>query len=239
MTKHVVLVDDDPSVRQLVGDYLEDNAFQVTTLPDGSALERVLTPGAVDLFILDLHLQDENGLDLMRRINDQVGAPIILITGDRSDEADKVIGLELGADDYILKPFGLRELLARVRTILRRTEAATPAAKRRSDRSTYRFAGWQLSMRTRRLVPPDGTHIPLTAGEFNLLTAFLRAPQQVLSREQLIDASRVHRDEVYDRSIDVLILRLRRKIEQDPTQPCLIRTERGAGYIFMAPVEIG
>jgi DNA-binding response OmpR family regulator len=172
----------------------------------------------------------------MRRLNQKIGAPVILITGDRVDEVDKVIALELGADDYVTKPFGLRELLARMRTILRRNEAA--AARHRSDKSLYRFAGWQLSTRRRRLIPADGPEVPVTAGEFNLLMAFLRSPQQILSRDQLINASRVHADEVFDRSIDVLILRLRRKLEADPTQPRLIRTERGLGYQFTAAVEV-
>nr|WP_281411483.1 response regulator [Enterovirga sp. DB1703] len=232
------MVDDDASMRHLVSDYLASNAFEVSAVADGDAMDRVLAQKAADLIVLDLQLRNENGLDLMRRLDGRADAPIILITGSRSDEADKVIGLELGADDYITKPFGLREFLARVRAVLRRSDAVAAAGKRRSDRSTYRFGEWQLSLRTRRLTTGDGPPVPLTAGEFNLLTAFLRAPQQVLSREQLLAASRVHDDEVFDRSIDVLILRLRRKIETNPSQPRLIRTERGAGYVLAVPVEV-
>ena len=176
MTKHVILVDDDASMRSLVGDYLASNAFTVSAVADGAAMERVLSTRDADLIILDLQLRGEDGIDVMRRLNSRSDAPVILITGSRSEEADKVIGLELGADDYITKPFGLREFLARVRSVLRRTEAASTAAKLKSERSTYRFANWQLSMRTRRLVGPDENPVPFTAGEFNLLIAFLRAP---------------------------------------------------------------
>jgi two-component system, OmpR family, response regulator len=238
MPKHVVLVDDDPTMRHLVGDYLASNSYEVSAVADGTAMERVLSQRKADLFILDLQLRNEDGLDLMRRIEDRGDAPVILITGSRNDEIDKVLGLELGADDYITKPFGLREFLARVRSVLRRADAAGAAARNRSDRATYRFGPWRLSTRTRQLSPDEGEPTRLTAGEFNLLTAFLRAPQQVLTRERLLDASRVHNEEVFDRSIDVLILRLRRKIEADPARPSLIRTERGAGYVLTVPVEV-
>jgi DNA-binding response OmpR family regulator len=161
-----------------------------------------------------------------------------VLTGHRRDETDRVVGLELGADDYMMKPFGLRELLARVRAVLRRAQAGAQRARRSEHRLRYRFAGWELNARTRRLVSPTGAGMALSAGEFNLLTAFLRSPQQVLSREQLLAASRVHDEEVLDRSVDIGILRLRRKLEADPSNPQLIRTERGAGYVFTAPVEI-
>ncbi len=148
------------------------------------------------------------------------------------------IAVNIGADDYMVKPFGLRELLARVRAVLRRSDAARRRSRKADKRMRYRFAGWELSMHTRRLVSPEGRTVALTAGEFNLLIAFLRSPQRVLSREQLLAASRVHGEEVFDRSVDIQILRLRRKLEVDPRQPQLIKTERGAGYIFAAEVEI-
>jgi two-component system, OmpR family, response regulator len=200
-------------------------------------MRRVLSDQPVDLMILDLKLADEDGLELMRGIGAQTDVPIIVLTGHRRDETDRVVGLELGADDYMMKPFGLRELLARVRAVLRRAQAGARRARRSENRLRYRFAGWELDVRARRLISPSGASMALTAGEFNLLTAFLRSPQQVLSREQLLAASRVHDEEVLDRSVDITILRLRRKLEADPSEPRLIRTERGAGYVFAAPVE--
>jgi two-component system OmpR family response regulator len=235
--KHIVVVDDDPAMRKMIGEYLEDAGLRVSDAADGEALTRLIDRAPPDLVILDLKLGREDGLDLMRRLGERCDVPVIVITGHRRDEADRIVGLELGADDYITKPFGLRELLARIRAVLRRAEAGGRRARGKARRGRYRFADWELDMRTRRLTAPNGETIPLTAGEFNLLTAFLRSPQHVLSRDQLLEASRVHDQEVFDRSVDVQILRLRRKLEADPSNPRLIRTERGAGYIFAAPVE--
>jgi two-component system, OmpR family, response regulator len=201
-------------------------------------MARILADKAVDLIILDLKLSSEDGLDLMRSLDGRLDVPVILVTGHRREEMDRVVGLELGADDYIIKPFGLRELLARVRAVLRRSAAAERRSRKNEKRIRYRFAGWELNVRTRTLTSPTGDAVALTAGEFNLLAAFLRSPQQVLSREQLLAASRVHDEEVFDRSVDIQILRLRRKLETNPSEPQLIRTERGAGYIFAAAVEI-
>jgi two-component system OmpR family response regulator len=236
--KHVLVVDDDPAIRDVVGSYLENHNFRVSRAADGRTMRLVLTDQSVDLMILDLKLADEDGLELMRHIGAPAGVPTIVLTGHRRDETDRVVGLELGADDYVMKPFGLRELLARVRAVLRRAQAGERQARQKDKRVRYRFAGWELNVRTRQLTSPAGVMAALTAGEFNLLIAFLRSPQQVLSREQLITASRVHDEEVLDRSIDIQILRLRRKLEADPSEPRLIRTERGAGYVFAAPVEI-
>src|SRR5258706_29890 len=164
--------------------------------------------------------------------------PIIIVTG-KQDEADRVMGLELGADDYVTKPFSPRELLARIRAVLRRYQTARAVLPPRGDkRRAYRFAGWELNLGSRRLTSPEGSRVELSHGEFNLLQAFCAAPQRVLSREQLLDLSPLHGAEVYDRSIDVQVLRLRRKIEPDPAQPQYIRTERGAGYVFSATVEV-
>ena len=193
---------------------------------------------AVDLIILDMKLGREDGLDLIRQFSSPPEAPIIVITGHRREEADRIVGLELGADDYLTKPFSLRELLARIRAVLRRSAAAHQRSHKNQRQPVYSFAGWELNMRTRRLVSPGGDTVPLTAGEFNLLTAFLQSPQQILTREQLLAASRLHDEEVFDRSIDVQILRLRRKLEQEPSEPKLIITERGAGYMFTAPVGV-
>src|SRR5262245_18739643 len=235
--RHVLVVDDDPSMREVIGSYLESKNFQVSTVSDGRGMARVLADTAIDLIILDVRLTNEDGLDLLRRFGSGSDVPIILVTGHRREEADRVVGLELGADDYMIKPYGLRELLARVRAVLRRSEGAELRSRRNEKRIRYRFTGWALDMRTRRLTSPTGDVAPLTAGEFNLLAAFLRSPQQVLSREQLLAASRVHDEEVYDRSVDIQILRLRRKLEANPSEPRLIRTELGAGYLFAAAVE--
>lgn len=179
----------------------------------------------------------EDGMQIARKLREQSGIPIIILTG-RLDEADRVMGLELGADDYVTKPFNPRELLARIRTVLRRTKAAQVPPGKDDQRRAFRFGGWELNLRTRRLTSPEGKLVELTKGEFSLLTALLGAPQRVLSRDQLLEMSRLYDDEVYDRSIDVQILRLRRKIEANPSEPQFINTERGAGYIFSVPVEV-
>ena len=162
--------------------------------------------------------------------------PVIIITGHRKDDIDRVVGLELGADDYLTKPFNLRELLARVRAVLRRFDVGRAAPARDSERGRFRFSGWQLDRRVRQLTDPSGTPVALTKGEYAMLLAFLEAPQRPLSREHLLQATRIHED-VFDRSIDVQILRLRRKLERDPSAPRVIRTERGVGYVFAVPVE--
>jgi two-component system OmpR family response regulator len=235
--KHILVVDDDPDVREMLTNYLESENFRVSAVADGQAMSRVLDERPVDLMILDMRLADEDGFDIMRRLGSPPEAPIIIITGHRRDEVDRVVGLELGADDYITKPFSLRELLARVRAVLRRS-GSTRRHSRGKKHIRYRFAGWELDMRMRRLRSPAGEATPLTAGEFNLLAAFLQSPQQILSREQLLAASRIHDEEVFDRSIDVQILRLRRKLEVNPSEPKLVITERGAGYVFAASVEV-
>jgi DNA-binding response OmpR family regulator len=235
---HVLVVDDDPSIRDLVRDYLAGYAFAVSTAADGAATARLLAAKPVDLMVLDLHLAHEDGIDVMRDVVTRSEAPIIIVTGQRRDEPDRILGLELGADDYLTKPFSPRELLARIRAVLRRAEMSARSSRRKEQRLRYRFAGWELHLRTRQLVAPSQEEVKLTAAEFNLLTAFLRSPQQILSREQLLAASRVHDEEVFDRSVDVLILRLRRKLEANPSQPQIIRTERGAGYLLAVPVEV-
>jgi DNA-binding response OmpR family regulator len=201
-------------------------------------MARVLTAGGVDLAILDLKLGNENGLEIVRALRAESDLPIIVLTGQHLDEIDRVVGLELGADDYLTKPFSPRELLARIRAVLRRSELQVRQPEQDAKRTRYRFAGWVLSLRNRRLTSPSGEIVPLTKGEFALLTTLLQSPQRVLSREHLLNASRVHDNEVFDRSIDIQILRLRRKIEVNAAAPELIKTERGAGYIFSAPVEV-
>jgi two-component system, OmpR family, response regulator len=231
---HVLAVDDDPMTRELITDYLGQNEFRVTAVADGRAMQTVLAEDVVDLIVLDLRLQAEDGMALARTLRDESAIPIIMVTG-RREEADRVMGLELGADDYLTKPFSPRELLARIRTVLRRRRAEVRQGRPDGIRA-YRFEGWELNLNTRRLTI-EGRPVLLSNGEFNLLVVLLGSPQRILSRDQLIDLSRLHNDEIYNRSIDVQIMRLRRKLEKDPAQPRYIRTERGAGYLFGVPVE--
>lgn len=233
---HVVAVDDDPAVRSLVFDYLTQNELRVTTVATGRELQQIIARETVDLIVLDLKLPGEDGMQIARRLREQSAIPILMLTG-RVEEADRVMGLELGADDYLTKPFSPRELLARIRALLRRARAQATVADELARVRAYRFGTWELNVGLRRLKSVDGRTVELTNGEFSLLTAFLSSPQRVLTRDQLLDLSRLHNAEVYDRSIDVQILRLRRKIEPDPSQPRYIRTERGAGYVFDAAVE--
>jgi DNA-binding response OmpR family regulator len=241
----VLVVDDDPAMRAMVADYLGSRGFGIATAADGAEMARALAGGTVHLVLLDLKLSAEDGLDLLRDLRAASTVPVIVLTGQRREEVDRVLGLELGADDYLTKPFSLRELLARIRAVLRRVEGAPPGpgAPEVSDEpgakgapTRYRFAGWELDLRVRELTSPDGRSVPLTRGELALLTAFLRSPQRELSREQLLAASRMYED-VFDRSIDVHILRLRRKLETNPSQPEFIRTVRTVGYMLTVAVD--
>jgi two-component system OmpR family response regulator len=234
---HILVVDDDPQIRELLEEYLTENALRVSVVSSGQQMAKILADEAIDLVVLDLRLAGEDGMAIARTLREQSAIPIVMLTGVR-DEADRVMGLELGADDYLTKPFSPRELLARIRTVLRRTKGAALAQARQQEVRAYRFADFELNLRTRRLKRRDGRPIELTNGEFNLLAALLAAPQRILTRDQILEASRVYDNEVYDRSIDVQVLRLRRKIESDPSQPRLIVTERGVGYTFNSPVEV-
>jgi len=233
---HILAVDDDPSVLKMIVDYLGDNEIRVTGLPSGRGIPEVMAKDLIDLVVLDLRLPGEDGMQIARALREQSGIPIIMLTG-RKDEADRVMGLELGADDYLTKPFSPRELLARIRALLRRSRSQETVADGLQKLRAYRFAGWELNVRVRRLTSPKGDAVVLTNNEFNLLAAFLAAPLRVLSRDQLLGLSRLHNDEVYDRAIDVQVGRLRKKIQPDESEPPLIRTERGAGYVFTVQVE--
>ncbi len=232
----ILVVDDDPQIRALLTEYLGESGLRVSSAADSQQMTQILTDEAIDLVVLDLRLGGEDGMAIARCLRSQNAIPIILLTGLR-DEADRVIGLELGADDYVTKPFSPRELLARIRAVLRRAGGAGAGPEQREPRA-YRFGEFELNVRTRRLKRADGRNLSLTNGEFNLLAALVAAPQRVLTRDQLLEASRVHDNEVYDRAIDIQVLRLRRKIETDPAQPQYIVTERGVGYIFNAAVEV-
>jgi DNA-binding response OmpR family regulator len=237
MNPHILVVDDDPQIRSLLDEYLTENGLRVSTASTGRDMQRILNEATVDLVILDLRLADEDGMAIARSLRERVAIPVIMLTGVR-DEADRVMGLELGADDYVTKPFSPRELLARIRTVVRRAKSAVPDAPRGREIRAYRFGDFELNLRTRRLKRQDGRAVNLTNGELNLLAALLAAPERILTRDQLLEASRLHDNEVYDRAIDIQVLRLRRKIEADPSQPRYIVTERGVGYVFSAPVEV-
>ena len=231
-----LVVEDDSTMRHLVTNYLEDHDIRAVSASRRDEVPMLLTRSRPDLVILDLRLGREDGLDLLREIRADSDIPVIIITGHRRDEIDRVLGLELGADDYITKPFGLRELLARMRAVLRRREAGQAAAQRDAEKGRCKFGSWQLDRGERRLTNSSGEPITLTKGEYALLIAFLDAPQRPLTREQLLQATRIHED-VFDRSIDVQVLRLRRKLETDPAAPSIIQTERGVGYVFALLVE--
>jgi DNA-binding response OmpR family regulator len=235
---HVLVVDDDPHIRALLADYLGSNEMRVTAVATSRELAQVMERELVELVVLDVRLHGEDGMQIARRLREESSAiPILMLTG-RAEEADRVMGLELGADDYLTKPFSPRELLARIRALLRRAQAQAGVAGALAQVRAYRFEGWELNVGLRRLKDPEGRAVELTNGEFSLLVAFLCAPLRTLTREQLLDLSRLHNAEVYDRSIDVQILRLRRKIEANPAQPRFIVTQRGAGYVFEMGVEV-
>ena len=235
---HVLVVDDDPAMRELIGEYLSENDLRVTAVESGVEMARVLKEYVVDVILLDLRLGGEDGLRLARQVRETSEIPLIIVTG-KKEEADRVMGLEMAADDYVTKPFSNRELLARVRAVLRRCQSQRDNAPPTRDgtRRAYRFDGWELNVLTRTLNNPAGERVDLSNGEFNLLLAFCEAPQRVLSRDQLLEASRLHGAEVYDRSVDVQIVRLRRKLTLEPTSRQYISTKRGAGYMFDAQVE--
>ncbi len=233
---HVLALDDDASIRALLSEYLGENDLRVSAVASGAELDAVMARDTVDLIVLDLRLEGEDGLQIARRLREASLIPILVLSG-RADEADRVMGLELGADDYLVKPFSPRELLARIRALLRRAQAQATVADAIARVRAYRFGGWELNVGLRRLKGTDGQVVELTNGEFSLLAAFVSAPGRILSRDQLLELSRLHNAEVYDRSIDVQILRLHRKIEADPAHPRFIKTQRGAGYLFDAAVE--
>jgi two-component system OmpR family response regulator len=234
--RRILLVEDDIAMRHMVAAYLTEHNFRIASVASRRDATRSLGDVMPDLVVLDLVLGEEDGLDLLREIRSCSDVPVIIITGHRCSEADKVVGLELGADHYLTKPFNVRELLARIRAVLRRRDAQLLLSERKSEPGVYRFGGWQFDRHSRQLSTNDGVSVALTKGEYALLVAFLERPHTVLSREHLLQATRMHED-VFDRSIDVQILRLRRKLEVDPTHPLIICTERGVGYLFALSVE--
>jgi len=233
---HILVIDNDSRQLKLLCDYLRGYDMRATALPSASGIADAMVNTMVDLLVLNVRLPGDDALQVARHMRDQSDVPIIMLSA-RTDEADRVMALEMGADDYITKPFSPRELLARIRALLRRSRRHETIAGVLQRLRGYRFAGWELNVRLRRLISPTGERVHLTNNEFNLLAAFLAAPQHLLSRSQLLGLSRLHNDEVYDRSIDVQVSRLRKKIPAPPGQPPYIRTERGVGYVFAAVVE--
>jgi two-component system, OmpR family, response regulator len=234
---HILVVDDQQEICDVVKDYLTGEGYLVSTAHDGGAMRRVLGQSQIDLVILDLMLPGEDGLSLARELRSESGIGIIILTG-RGETVDRIIGLEMGADDYLPKPFHLRELLARVKSVLRRVQSRTEEASQ-AGRSRVRFAAWSLDLSSRELLSPDGAEVRLTTGEFDLLAAFVNNANQVLSRDRLLDLARNREAGPFDRTIDVQVGRLRRKLEDDPQNPTMIKTVRGSGYIFTPTVEWG
>ena len=238
---HVLIVDDDPRVRTMLMRYLAGEGFRVGEAGDGVAMHAYLAQGDVDLVLLDLNLPGEDGLTLARQLRARSGEiGIIIITG-RDDVIDRVAGLEVGADDYVAKPFHLREVLARIRTVLRRVRPAADEAPKppEAGEAVLRFEGWTLEPARRRVAGPDGQEVPLTTSEFDLLQAFVNHAGRVLERDRLMDLVKGREWAAYDRSIDQQVARLRRKIEPDPANPSLIKSVRGVGYLFAAAVRRG
>ncbi len=232
---HILIVDDHREIRDLVSRALSREGFRISTAGDGKAMRKVLADARIDLILLDLMLPGENGLSLCRSLRADSDIPIIMLTA-KGDEVDRVIGLEMGADDYLPKPFGSRELIARIRAVLRRNRArAAPANQDKSKR--YRFDRWTFDVDQRELLGDDEVAVPLSTGEYELLLALVEHPQRTLSRDQLLDLARHRAANTFDRSMDTQVSRLRKKIERDPSEPKLIKTVWGGGYIFTPDVS--
>jgi len=231
--EHILVVDDDPRIRQMLVRYFEDEAYRVTAVSDGRSMRDVMARQVVDIVLLDLVLGgSEDGLQLAREIRARSDVPIIMLTG-RDDVVDRIVGLEIGADDYIPKPFHLREVLARLRSVLRRRRPeAVTAATAQPKADTLTFDGWTLDLGRRQLQAAGGQEIALTTGEFDILAVLARQPGHVFTREALMDLTRSRSLEAFDRTIDAQIARLRKKIEKDPKNPTLVKSVRGVGYVF-------
>jgi two-component system, OmpR family, response regulator len=254
--QHIAILDDEVDITQLLATYLGANGFRVTQHHSGSALMELMAADAPDLVLLDLGLPGEDGFTIARRLREHWNCGLVIVTG-RGDAIDRIVGLEIGADDYVTKPFDLRELLARIKAILRRTHANAPATGDMPLAATaakpnhgtklatapavsgecFRFAGWLLDRRARRLLNPDGTEVALTGGEFDLLSVFVQHPGRVLSRDFLLETTRGREAAPFDRTVDVQIGRLRKKLESDPQDPQLLKSVRSVGYVLVSPVQ--
>ena len=233
----LLVVDDDPEIRSLLAAYLEKNGYRVVTVKDGRGMREVLATQRVDLIVLDLMLPGEDGLDLCRELRAGSRVPVIMLTA-RGDEMDRILGLEMGADDYLPKPFNPRELLARIKVVLKRTLAPSLSPEA-SERTVTRFNQWQLDPVSRHLVSPEKSVVPLSGAEYRLLSVMLGHANRVLTRDQLLDLTQGRDADPFDRSIDVLVSRLRRRLREDPRAPEIIKTVRGEGYVLSARVTRG
>ena len=233
---HILVVDDDAEIRSLLGDYLRKNGYKATAVADGKAMWTALARGKVDLIVLDLMLPGDDGLTLCRRLRAEAETPVIMLTA-RGEETDRIVGLEMGADDYLAKPFSPRELLARIKSVLRRTRSL-PRNLRADDAREIAFAGWRLDTVARHLVSAHGVVTSLSGSEYQLLRVFLSHPNHVLTRDQLMVLSKGREADPLERSIDIQVSRLRHRLNDDPSDPKIIKTVRGEGYVLAAPVEV-
>jgi two-component system, OmpR family, response regulator len=235
-SQHIIIVDDEAPAREMVGDYLKMHGFNVTLCDGGKSLRGAIESGVPDLVVLDLNMPEEDGLSIIRDLKSRINVPVIMLTATASP-IDRVVGLELGADDYIAKPCELRELMARIRSVLRRSAPAKTAAPeaagaKAEKEQLVRFGTKWLDLEAQALRDDEGNEHPLTASEFGLLKVFAANPKRVLSRERLLELANARDAEAFDRAVDLRIMRIRRKIEPDPTKPAVIRTIRGGGYLF-------
>ncbi len=247
-TLHILIVDDDREIRDLLSRFLQKHGFRASTAADGRDMRKILADAKIDLIVLDVMMPGETGLQICAQLRAQgipgpsgAGAartPIIMLTA-AGEDTDRIVGLEMGADDYLPKPFNPRELLARIRAVLRRSEDGGRAIGEADTAMILSFDGWQLDLGARRLTGPEGNDIDLSAGEFDLLSALAQRPRRVLSRDQLLDLCKGRAAQPFDRSIDVQVGRLRRKVERDPAEPKIITTVRGGGYMFAPEVTRG
>lgn len=233
---HILVVDDDLDIRDLLSEYLGKQGFRVTTAAEGRSMRVALGRGVPDLIVLDLMLPGDDGLTLCREVRAKSDVPIIMLTA-KSEEIDRVVGLEMGADDYLAKPFSPRELLARIKSILRRTRAL-PLNLKPDEARAIKFAGWKLEIPTRTLISSDGVAVPLSGTDFRLLRIFLDHPNRVLNRDQLIEMTQSRDAGPFDRSIDLQVSRLRKRLNDNPKEPAIIKTSRGEGYVLATEVTL-
>jgi len=236
---HILIVDDDREIRELVSSYLKKNGLRVTAVADGRQMRAFLDANSVDLIILDVMMPGDDGLVLSRelRAGRHKAVPIVMLTA-RTDEMDRIIGLEMGADDYLAKPFSARELLARIKAVLRRTRMLPPNLQVSEAGQLLSFGKWKLDTTARHLVDSDGTDIALSGAEYRLLRVFIDHPQRVLNRDQLLNLTQGRDAELFDRSIDLLVSRVRQRLGDDAREPTYIKTVRSEGYVFSMPIEI-